>query len=149
MVPPPSTMSLADAVNLAKYVESRLPGCVSGDALDRGEIPEVRARLLRRLVANGQDELLPSVVPEFPVGAEIASAGDGDLERVLGEAVGDATGAALLGVHKEAGVVRAEGASPDEDRIDAGSYRVDAIEVLGVGEYEPFLARSGVEVAVN
>ncbi|GGT71858.1 hypothetical protein GCM10010207_82430 [Streptomyces atratus] len=143
MVPPPSTIRRR-TVHVAEDVEGNRPRGILRNALNGGKAAERLACLLRRLAADGQDELLAPVVPEFPVGVEVAGAGDGDLQRVLRQAGRDPVGAALLGVHQEAGVVGAQGAGADEDRVDGSTHGVDPVEVLRVGEDEPVLARPGV-----
>jgi len=87
-------------------------------------------------------------VPELQVAVEVAAGADGDLQRVLGLALGDARGAACVAVHQQAGVVTTDGVASDEDGVGLGADLVHPVEVLGVRQQKAL--RGGVvDVSVH
>ena len=71
-----------------------------------------------------------------------------DPQRRRPQPAREPVGPALRGAHEQARVVGAHGVAADEDRVDARTLGVDAVEVGGPGEHEP-LGGVVVEEAVD
>lgn len=102
---------------------------------------------LRALVRR-KDEFVAARVPEVGRRVQVARAGDRDLEGVFRLACGDSTRPALKGVDQEAGVVRADRADADEDRVHGRPDLIDTVEVGRAGEEQP-VGAGVVEIAVE
>jgi hypothetical protein len=104
-----------------------------------GEAPE---HLVRRALQDHRVGQFAALGQDARVRVE-RTGGEHHAQRRGPEPAGDAGGAPLRRAHEQARVVRAHGARPDEDRVDARPLGVDPVEVGGPGEHEP---RGGVVV---
>lgn len=99
--------------------------------------------LLRRV-----DDLPAARVPEVGGRVQLPRAADGHLEGILRLPGRHSRGPPLGRVDQQAGVVGADGADADEDRVAGRPYLVDPVEVGGAGEQQP-IGAGVVQVAVE
>ena len=85
---------------------------------------------------------------EAGAGVQVPGAGNSDAGRVLGQAAGGAAGAAARVADQQPGVVAADRARADQDRVAAGPYVIDAVQVGRAGQ-DQALRAGVVEVAVG
>ncbi len=137
----------ADAAHVVQVLQQGPPVQGGTERDDVGGAPEEAGGPLGAPV-GGVDDLVAAGVPEVGPGIEVAGGGDRDLQRVLRFALRHPGRAPLGGVDQQAGVVGADRAGADEDRVDRGPYRVDPVEVGRAGQQQA-LGAGVVQVAVE
>ena len=85
---------------------------------------------------------------EAGAGVQIPGAGHSDAGRVFGQAAGGPAGAAARVADQQTGVVVADRARADQDRVAAGPHAINAVQVGRAGQ-DQALRAGVVEVAVG
>jgi len=89
-------------------------------------------------VVGGVDDAFVAVVPEAQRRIEVAAAGEHHPQRVRGQPQGEPFLAPQRRVDQQPGVVAAQRARADEDRVAAGPQPVHPVQVLRAGEHQAF-----------
>ena len=114
---------------------------------DHGAVPDPGAGVAQG-PGGAVDQAVGAGGEEAGPGIQVAGGGEGDPGGVLGQAAGGAAGAAARVADQQPGVVLADRARADQDRVAAGPDLVHAVQVGRAGQ-DQALRAGVVEVAVG